>query len=439
MAHQVSKQGVWPSDPNLRVIAKCALPQTYMEICAFLGLMGHYQQFIKGSAWIAQPLNKHLAREEASSETEWVLLSEGALEAFQALKQACMSIPILAFTDYTKDFLLKTDASKEGLGVVLSQKQVDGWFHPVTYGSWALTAHEKNYHSTKLEFLALKWAITEHLKEYFLYWPFLVRTDNNPLTYIMTTPNLDATGHQWVGALVRFNFQLEYQKGWDNTIADALSQITTCLGPKAVQSILEGVTLGMAHRAEGHDPTVVEGNHNIEKEVHVATGWVQVEMHVSNWAMAQKEDLVLNAMLNWLETQKNTNLRTLLGEHASSKEGWMMWRNCQNFMTLQNTLYLHSMPKGENEDLLLLVVPKVYQIATLNGPWPYLVLTTRTLLVARNVPTDETIYLGLHKLPPIWGWHPQGPFVPHCGYCSPGSPACWLHKHWDHVGAKPMT
>ena len=124
-----------------------------------------------------------------------VSLSEDALEAFQALKQACMSTPILAFTDYTKDFLLETDASKEGLGVVLSQKQADGQYHHLPYGSQALTAYEKNYHSTKLEFLVLKWAITEHFKEYLLYWPFLVRTDNNPLTYIMTTPNLDATGH----------------------------------------------------------------------------------------------------------------------------------------------------------------------------------------------------------------------------------------------------
>ena len=122
-------------------------------------------------------------------------LSEEVLKAFKALKQACMNSPVLAFTNYTKDFLLETDALKEGLGAVLSQKQEDGWFHPVNYGSQVLTMHEKNYHSTKLEFLALKWAIMEHFKEYLLYQPFLVKTDNNPLTYIMTTPNLDATGH----------------------------------------------------------------------------------------------------------------------------------------------------------------------------------------------------------------------------------------------------
>ena len=124
-----------------------------------------------------------------------------------------MNSPVLAFANYTKDFLLKTDASKEGLGAVLSWKQEGGWLHLVAFDSQALSTHEKNYHSTKLEFLALKWAVTEHFKEYLLYQPFLVKTDNNSLTYIMTTPNLDATGHQWMGALAKFNFWLEYQKG----------------------------------------------------------------------------------------------------------------------------------------------------------------------------------------------------------------------------------
>ena len=176
LAHQVSKQGVWPSDVNLKGITECAPPQTYMEICAFLGHIRHYRQFRKGFAEIAQPLNEHLAGEEASRKSEQVLLSEDALKAFQALKQACMSTPIIAFPDYTKDFLLETDASKEGLGAVLSQKQADRHYHPVAYGSWALTAHDKNYHSTKLEFLALKWAIMEHFKEYLLYQPFLELT-----------------------------------------------------------------------------------------------------------------------------------------------------------------------------------------------------------------------------------------------------------------------
>ena len=150
---------------------------------------------------------------------------------------------------------------------------------------------------------------------------FLVRTDNNPLTYIMTTLNLDTTGHQWVGALARFNFQLEYQKGQDNTVADVLSQITTCLSPEAMQSILDGVALGAAHRTEGYDPAVVEGDHGMEKEVCVTAGQVLVEMHVTDWAKTQRKHSVLNAVLKWLEAQKKTDLKTLLGEHVSNKEG----------------------------------------------------------------------------------------------------------------------
>ena len=87
--------------------------------------------------------------EGASKKSEQVSLSEEALKAFERLKQACMNGLVLAFADYTKDFLLETDASKEGLGAVLSQKQEDGQFHPVAYGSCVLSMYEKNYHSTK--------------------------------------------------------------------------------------------------------------------------------------------------------------------------------------------------------------------------------------------------------------------------------------------------
>ena len=94
LAHQVSKEGVQPRDINVKAITEYAPPQTYTEIGAFLGLVGHYIQFIKGFTWIAQPLNEHLAREGASRKLEWVSLSEEALEAFEALKQACMNSPV---------------------------------------------------------------------------------------------------------------------------------------------------------------------------------------------------------------------------------------------------------------------------------------------------------------------------------------------------------
>ena len=90
-------------------------------------------------------------------------------------------------------------------------------------------------------------------------------------------------------------------------------------------------------------------------------------MHVTNWAAAQKGDPELNAVLHCLETRKKADLKTLLGYCIMSEDGQMVWRNCQNFTSLQGTLYLCSAPKGEDKDLLLFVVPRVHQIAALNG------------------------------------------------------------------------
>ena len=90
------------------------------------------------------------------------------------LREVCLTTPVLAFADYQKLFLLEANASMEGLGALLSQKQADGHYHPVAYGSGALTTQESNYHSNTLEFLALNWVITKHFKEYLPWKLFII-------------------------------------------------------------------------------------------------------------------------------------------------------------------------------------------------------------------------------------------------------------------------
>ena len=103
----------------MNVVAEFTLPQTYMEIWAFLGLVGHYQQFIKGFAYVAQPLHKHLFGEGAGKKNEWVTLTSNMQAAFEMLKKACPEASVLAFANFNKPFLLETDISKLGLEVVL--------------------------------------------------------------------------------------------------------------------------------------------------------------------------------------------------------------------------------------------------------------------------------------------------------------------------------
>lgn len=133
----------------------------------------------------------------------------------------------MTYPNYSEPFILHTDASEQGLGGALYQRQ-DGKLRVIAYGSRTLTAAERNYHlhSSKLEFLALKWSITEQFRDYLYCAPhFTVYTDNNPLTYVLTSARLNATGHCWVAELSDFSFTVKYRSGTANRDADALSRI----------------------------------------------------------------------------------------------------------------------------------------------------------------------------------------------------------------------
>ena len=169
--------------------------------------------FIKGFANIAAPLYDLTSGENKDKKSEHLDLPQEAREAFDHLKAACLQAPILAFPDFGKPFLLEVDASGIGLGAVLSQKQSDGQYHPIAYASRIMTETEQRYHSNKQEFLALKWAVTEQFHEYLSPYgknrnEFVVRMDNNPLTYIFSSANLDAAGQRWVAQLASYNFAL---------------------------------------------------------------------------------------------------------------------------------------------------------------------------------------------------------------------------------------
>ena len=126
LAHHMSKRGVLPSKKNLEAIARCPPPDTYTKVKSFVGLVGHYRHFIKRFANIAAPLYDFTSGENKDKKSEHLDLPQEACEAFDHLKAACLQVPILAFPDFGKPFLLEMEASSKGLGAVLSQKQSDG-------------------------------------------------------------------------------------------------------------------------------------------------------------------------------------------------------------------------------------------------------------------------------------------------------------------------
>ena len=227
LGHIVSKNGIETDPQKIEAIKKWPVPKTVTEteIQSFLGFTNYYHKFIPKYAQIARPINQLVSGENANKKKALVEWTEEWQTVFEHLKHLCSQTPILAYANYQKPFKLHTDTSENGLGAVLRQKQDDDMDHVIAYASRTLTKSERNYDTHKLEFLALKWSIMGSFHEYLYGGHFEVYTDNNPLTYILTTAKLDATGQRWVASLANYNFKIFYKRGKLNVEADALSHI----------------------------------------------------------------------------------------------------------------------------------------------------------------------------------------------------------------------
>ena len=153
-------------------------------------------------------------------------------------------------------FKVHTDASTSSLGAVLYQQQ-DGIDRVNAYASRSLKPAERNYPAHKLEFLAMKWAITDKFHDYLYGVNFEVVTDNNPLTYVFTSAKLDASGHRWVAALANYIFFISYRSGKLNMVPDGLSRLSEgSLSERVVYPDVLKAVQNQCHKADSHEPHV---------------------------------------------------------------------------------------------------------------------------------------------------------------------------------------
>uniref|UniRef100_A0A674CT74 Gypsy retrotransposon integrase-like protein 1 n=1 Tax=Salmo trutta TaxID=8032 RepID=A0A674CT74_SALTR len=239
VGHIISQNGVATDPSKIEAVTTWPKPETVTALRSFLGFCGYYRRFVKDYSKVSYPLNQLLcgylpsAKKGRKSKEEKAYLNpsepfgsrwDAKCElAFETLKESLTKAPVLGFADPQLPYVLHVDASREGLGGVLYQDQGEGP-RPVAFVSRSLTASERNYPAHKLEFLALKWAVVDKLHDYLYGAKFEVRTDNNPLTYVLTSAKLDATGHRWLAALSTYDFSLKYRPSRQNIDADALSR-----------------------------------------------------------------------------------------------------------------------------------------------------------------------------------------------------------------------
>ena len=236
LGHVVSGEGVATDPEKITAVREWAVPETLRELRSFIGFASYYRRYVPRFTQLATPLHRIVTaackdgnrkRRTSASSSIIDVWTEDCQQAFDALKLALTSAPVLGFADYRLPFIVETDASDKGLGAVLSQKQ-EGRHRIIAYASRGLRGAERNdtnYSSMKLETLALKWAITDKFRDYLLGGLFTVYTDNNPLTYFHKKAKLSAVEQRWAAALASFNFDIKYRPGHCNANADGLSRL----------------------------------------------------------------------------------------------------------------------------------------------------------------------------------------------------------------------
>ena len=365
LGHVVSENGIETDPDKTEAIRSWSIPKTVKEVRAFLGFTGYYRRFIQDYAKIARPhndllvghcTNRKMKSKNKNKKTPFVW-TEKQQDAFDTLRDKLMNPPVLAYADYRLPFKLHTDASTSGLGAVLYQHQ-EGQDRVVAYASRSLKTSERNYPAHNLEFLALKWAITDKFHDYLYGATFDVVTDNNSITYVFTTAKLDATGQRWLAELSNYNCSISYRSGKQNADADGLSrkkqETTTQIFPDVLKgvcnaAICNAVTVDDVSLSEvltdPEEETSSEPDHDQEVPQEVLQG---TALTSQDWHKAQSSDSNIRVLIDGIIEGKRPSTKE--NKHLD-KRFLLAW---DNYRLKDGILYRNTTVNGEVVDQLVL-------------------------------------------------------------------------------------
>jgi hypothetical protein len=215
----VDKEGLRTDPIKVEAIASYPRPRNRTEIRAFLGLAMYYRRFVKNFANIAEPLNDLLKKNPRTR--FWTAKHQ---KAFDQIKEALTTSPVLAKPDWTKPFKLYTDACATGLGAILTQDDEQGHERVICYASRGTRGAEQNYESTKLECLAVVWAI-KWFRYYLIGRHFEVITDHSALKWLFNKQDPQGLYARWIMTMQEYDFKVQYRKGKKHVNADVISRI----------------------------------------------------------------------------------------------------------------------------------------------------------------------------------------------------------------------
>ena len=218
LGHIISRKGVATDPAKIEKVSMWPIPSSKRETQQFLGFAGYYRRFVRDFACIARPLYRMTER---TATFTWTEECQGA---FNELCKRLCSAPVLAYPDFSKQFILDTDASDIGIGAVLSQFDDEGREHPIAYGSRLLTKAERQYCVTRRELLAVV-TFTKQYRTYLVGQKFVLRTDHGSLTWLRNFRDPEGQLARWLERLQELDFDIVHRRGASHTNADSLSRL----------------------------------------------------------------------------------------------------------------------------------------------------------------------------------------------------------------------
>ncbi len=246
LGHVVDKNGIRPDPDKTKAVANYPQPVNVSELRSFLGLVSYYRNFIENFAKIAQPLVNLLKKDKPFV---WAKEQE---EAFMQLRKLLCEAPVLAYPDFSKEFILQTDASGYALGAVLSQI-FEEKERPIAYASRTLRQGEKNFSTIEKECLAIIFAI-KHFHCYLFGRKFKLITDHAPLRWLMNMKEPTGRLARWSLALQQYDFDIYHKPGVTHKNADALSRIVATASFNSYSWYKTSVTEEEFKRLQSEDP-----------------------------------------------------------------------------------------------------------------------------------------------------------------------------------------
>lgn len=220
LSYEIGSGKLRPADAKVRVVLNYPRPTTKKEVKQFLGFTNYYSRYVEKYADIASPLTDLLKKSEPDRVT-WTSETE---EAFRTLCSKLAASPVVSAPDFSKPFIIVTDASDRAISSILVQMGEDNFEHPVAYLSRKLSPAEKNWSTIERELLAILYGVTR-FKHYLLGSEFTVITDHRPLQYLSRMSPHNSRLLRWSLILSQYPMTIKHRPGSQNINADALSRI----------------------------------------------------------------------------------------------------------------------------------------------------------------------------------------------------------------------